>query len=276
MLSHWSLVAFTLLVQSAAGSIWCTQAASIMHSGSQSVSSLTFHVFAALVAALAGMAAAVGHLGHPMASFHAIKNLKRSWLSRESVAVNIFAGVLAAIVVVSLTPSDSAFDFILVLGSIAAMIALYAMICVYRLRTVPSWNHAGTAFAFLGSALLLGGLLFILVSILDPHVTWQSLTVMQKPSYVAIGLCSIVAGYMLKIAGLIVIPPTRVDIAKGLGTSATVAHLFGGVAFVALLGLTEAGPILQRAFLFLASAGLVTGEIVHRIRFYAAYQRVGL
>ena len=276
MSSHWSLVAFTLLIQSAAGSVWCMQAASILQSGPRSADFLRVHAFTALVAALVGLAAAVGHLGHPLAGFHAIRNLKSSWLSRESVAVSIFAGVLVVIAVLSLSRSGSVFDDVLPLGSLAAAVALYAMIHVYRLRTVPSWNHTGTPLNYLGSALLLGGLLFLLVSIIHPQATHAGLTVIEKPSCGNIGLFAIVAGYLLKIAASLVAPSADMNVVKGLRISAMLAQVLGGVALIALLGSTEVSTNLQRTFLLLATAGLVTGEILQRIRFYAAYQRIGL
>jgi len=276
MSSHWSLVAFTLLIQSAAGIVWCIQAASICHPGPLSGGYLDYPVFAALIAALAGLAAAMGHLGYPWAGFHAIRNLKGSWLSRESATVSIFIGVLAVMAAVSLIRPGSVMVYVLPVGSLAAGAVLYCMVHVYRLRTVPSWNHAGTPLNYLGSALLLGGLFFTLVSYNHPQVFNTSFTVPVKHLYRNIGVFAIVVGYILKTTASVVAPSTNLDLARGLKTSATLAQVLGGVALLALLGLSEVSVNLQRVFSLLAMAGLVTGEIIHRIRFYTAYYRVGL
>ena len=276
MSSHWSLVAFTLLIQFAAGIVWFMQVASICHPGPLSGGYLLYPVFTALGAALAGLTAAMGHLGRPWAGFHAIRNIRGSWLSRESATVSVFIGVLVIMAVVSLIRPGSLIDYVLPVASLAAGAALCSMVFVYRLRTVPTWNHAGTPLNYLSSAFLLGGLLFILVSVNHPQVFNSGFAGPVNHLYRNIGLFAIVAGYIIKIAAFIITPPADLDVVKGLRISATIAQVLGGVALLALLGLTEVSSNLQPVFLLLMIAGVVTGEIIHRIRFYEVYYRVGL
>ena len=63
MPSHWSLVIFTLMVQSAVGSVWCLQAAFFWNGGRVGLPHLKFQILAALCLVLAGLAAAMVHLG---------------------------------------------------------------------------------------------------------------------------------------------------------------------------------------------------------------------
>ena len=65
MRRHWSLVTFTLLVQSAVGSVWCVQAALFWNGGRVDLLHLKFQIIAALCLVLAGLAAAMVHLGKP-------------------------------------------------------------------------------------------------------------------------------------------------------------------------------------------------------------------
>lgn len=80
MRSHWSLVVFTLLIQSTAGGVWFVQGTLLLDPGRLGESRRRFQIivvpFVASGAVLAVMVAATGHLGNPLAGFHAIGNLK--------------------------------------------------------------------------------------------------------------------------------------------------------------------------------------------------------
>ena len=274
MNSHWSLVMFTLMVQSAVGSVWCLQVALLWNAGLVGLLHLKFQILAALCLVLAGLAAAMAHLGKPGDSLHAVKNFKSSWLSREIFSVNIFAGFLAAMAALAHIRPGALNGWLLLVGSLAGGTVLYAMTRVYRLRTVPSWNHAGTPLTFLGSALLLGGLLCTLVL--------KILTLLQVVGHDAIGqieyrnvaLIAVLVGFILKM------------LASGVKPSgATCAGPFKalqpvmqgcGIALWMVSGLAGVNPVFQSILLFLAVVCLVSGEILHRIQFYNSYQRVGL
>jgi Tat-targeted selenate reductase subunit YnfH len=275
MRSHWSLVGFTLLVQSAVGSVWCLQAALFPGGGRLEISFLKLQVFAALCAVVLGQAVALAHLGRPRASFHAVQNLKRSWLSREILSVHVFAGVLVILVILSQIRPWALNGWLMLLGSLAGGLALYAMTRVYRLRTVRSWNHAGIPLNFLGSALLLGGLQFILV------LTMR--TGLQSPGHDASGtdifrniaFIAVIAGFLLKVLAASM---NSLEGTSGTGPIKTSLPVMQGVgsALFAIYALSAGSTGFQAVFLSLAALSLIAGEIIHRVRFYNSYQSFGL
>lgn len=274
MRNHWSLVPFTLLIQSAVGSVWCVQTALFLNAGRVGLLYLKFQIIAALCLVLAGLAAAMTHLGKPGDSLHAARNLKSSWLSREIFTVNLFAGILAAMAAVSYIRPGALNGWVMLAGSLAGGTALYAMTRVYRLKTVPSWNHAGTPLNFLGSALLLGGLLFRMVLQILPVLQNVGHDAQWPASARNIAFIAVLVGFVLKMLAAGVSPsrttssgPFKIlqPVMQGCGVAFwTVSILFGG------------SPGLQSALLSLAAVCLVAGEIIQRIHFYGSYERVGL
>ena len=228
MPNHWSLVIFTLMVQSGVGSVWCLQVALIWNGGLVSLLLLKFQLLAALGLVLAGLAAAMAHLGKPGDSLHAVKNLKSSWLSREILSVNIFAGFLAVMAALAHIRPGALNGWVLLVGSLAGGTVLYAMTRVYRLRTVPAWNHAGTPLAFLGSALLLGGLLCTLVLKMPTLLQVVAPDAMGQIEYRNVALIAALAGFILKMLAVGVKPSgvissrllkTRQPVLQGVGVA---------------------------------------------------------
>lgn len=274
MRNHWSLVLFTLLVQSAVGSVWCMQAAFFWSGGQIGLLHFKYQILTALCLVLAGLTGAMVHLGKPGDSLHAVKNFKSSWLSREILSVNVFTGFLAVMAVLAHIRPGALNGWVLLAGSLAGGMALYAMIRVYRLRTVPSWNHAGTPLNFLGSALLLGGLLCTLVLKILTLLQVVGLEAMDQPEYLNIAFIAALMGFVLKMLAAGVSPcgatasgPLKIlqPVMQGCGIALWMVCILSG-----------GSPVFQAFLLSLAAFSLVTGEIIHRIQFYDAYQRVGL
>jgi len=158
MRDHWSLVLFTLLIQTAVGGVWCLQAASFGGMRLMNLPYLTYQLVLIFMLSFVGLGGAFLHLGKPFNSYHVIRNVNRSWLSREIVTVGIFCASLLLLMVLDRVRPGMLNGRILFIASLTGGMALVAMTRVYRLRTVPSWNHAGTPLAFLSSTLILGGL----------------------------------------------------------------------------------------------------------------------
>ena len=274
MPNHGSLVIFTLMVQSAVGSIWCLQIACFWNGGRVDAAHLEFQILVALGLVLTGLAAAMAHLGRPAGSLQAVKNFKSSWLSREIFSVNLFAGLLAVMALWAHIDPATLTGWQLLVGSLAGGAVLYAMVRVYRLRTVPTWNHAGTPLAFAGSAVLLGGLLCTLVL--------QTLTLLQGVGHAARGqadlrivvLIAVLAGFILKILACRAKPSEPIS-AGPFKTRQPVLQALG-IALWAIAVFGAGNPVFQSLLLFLAAVCLVSGEIIHRAQFYISYQRVGL
>jgi len=274
MPNHWSLVIFTLMVQSAVGSVWCLQTAFFWNGGRVDPLQLKFQILVALGLVLTGLAAAMAHLGRPGGSLQAVRNLKSSWLSREIFSVNLFAGWLVFMVVWAYIRPAALTGWLLLVGSLAGGAVLYAMARVYRLRTVPTWNHAGTPVAFAGSALLLGGLLCTLVLKILTLLPVVGHAAKGQDDFRLVALITVLAGFILKIlacrakpSGPISARPfkTRQPVLQGLGIGLWMIAVFAA-----------GNPGFPSLFLFLAAVCLVSGEIIHRAQFYSSYQRVGL
>jgi DMSO reductase anchor subunit len=145
---------------------------------------------------------------------------------------------------------------------------------VYCLRTVPSWNHAGTPLAFLGSALLLGGLLCTLVLKIPTLLQVVGHGAMGQNAFRNVALIAVLMGFILQILAGGVKPSeaaswgpfkTRQPVLQGVGVALGMVYVSAAV-----------NPVLQSLLLLLAAICIVCGEIFQRIQFYNSYQRVGL
>ncbi len=270
MSNHKSLVAFTLLVQSAVGSTWCVGIALLLGDTQYRYGG---HAVVALLLVLAGLCFSVGHLGRPGACFYAVRNLKYSWLSREIAATVTLAASATAMAFYSLRPGGLSGWVVFATSAIGGF-SLYAMTRAYRLRTVPSWNHVGTRLDFLGSTLLLGGLQFTVVS--------DALRAALGPGCGFAGPCvSGHAGFFVALVGFLLKlqsqSPKRTQAKEAgmlRGFSQPILQGSGIVLWMASI-MSETNPGLGRSVLLLAAAFLVIGEITRRIHFYDTYRSAG-
>jgi DMSO reductase anchor subunit len=93
------------------------------------------------------MAGAVFHLGRPAAAWKALRNLRRSWLSREVLLLSTYAGLaLASVVLSELAP----------LAVLAGAAGVYASARLYVVPGRPAWDSPLTIVRFGATALALG------------------------------------------------------------------------------------------------------------------------
>lgn len=151
-----SLVAFTLLLQAAAGSFWVFQLLGFTDPV------LFSRLWPAGLAAIAGMAAAgllasFFHLGSPQRAFLAVSHLNSSWLSREIAFALLFSACLLVLLLENFwrLPAWLAGSAGLV-GLLAAATLIFSMSKIYMLKTIPAWNSFATLTAFSCAAVLLG------------------------------------------------------------------------------------------------------------------------
>jgi DMSO reductase anchor subunit len=139
--AHWPLVIMLVLTQSAAGMLVAAAAASI--TGAK-ITALTIAAFAILNV---GLVASVLHLGQPLKAWRAFLGWRKSWLSREIIAFNSFAG--AALLAILHPPSS-------ILAAFVGLAAVFTSAMVY-VDTKRSFWCARIAFGnFYGTTLLLG------------------------------------------------------------------------------------------------------------------------
>jgi len=275
MRDHWSLVVFTLMVQSAVGGVWCLQLASFGGINLPNLPHLTHQLAFILLLVFMGLGGAFLHLGKPFNSYHAIKNLNNSWLSKEIASVSIFCSALILLILLDQVRPDMMNGWILLMGSLSGGMALYAMTRVYRLKTVPSWNHFGTELAFLSSTLTLGGLhctiLLYLQTGLNPGNTGS---VGQDAFLKVVFMAMAIAGLALKYlaAGL---KPSLSSVSNTEFRNQPILQS-GGLALWMIYILINGNLFWQAILLLLTAISLIAGEIIHRIQFYNSYERVGL
>lgn len=255
--SEWSLVAFTVLTQAAAG-ICIVRAA---FAPTAPVMPL------ALGALVLGTLAATLHLGRPAAARLTLANLRASWLSREAALGTAFG---AAVIVEMLAPGPVARIGVAVLG--AVLVASIARI--YMLRTVPAWNSWTTPAAFFGTALGLGA-----------ASTAAALAIDGRDPGSLGSLAAFVVATSLLIALLHL---RRLAGRGGAGAeSAAIVHEERPVALGLRIatGFSAAALLLVCAFpgreaiapgVAAAAAVLLVSEATGRSLFYASHRRVGM
>jgi DMSO reductase anchor subunit/ferredoxin len=139
---HWPLVWLTLLTQSAVG-------ASLTASG-------TGERAIAAVAALGALGASLLHLGRPVHAWKALRNLRRSWLSREVALFGAYGGVAAgAVLLPGLAP----------VAVVAGLAGVYASGRLYVVPGRPAWHTPLTIVRFFATCVAIGPLL-------TGHPTW--------------------------------------------------------------------------------------------------------
>jgi DMSO reductase anchor subunit len=292
---EWSLVAFTLLGQTAVGAFWLT-AVPLAFAGRSAADlgglSLGFAVYGG-IAGLLGIAAASSffHLGRPWRAAHALKNLGSSWLSREIFGELVFLFLTAGLALIEwIRPGGTGRAgvlraAVLVTGA-SGLLFLYGMIRLYMLRTVPAWRDAHTPVSFLVTSLLLGAL----ASALFLRLTGSSLEGVGFPtirSLALIAFAGMVAGLAVsvfltpqvgifgaRIATLLAPPKRKIVpfvVARGL-----LLAVSGSAILMYSARLKIAPDATVSPLLWLAVAGGLAAELAGRRLFYALYSRVGI
>ena len=228
-----------------------------------------------LFLSIMGLGGAFLHLGKPFNSYHAIKNIKKSWLSREILTVSTFSGALILLIGLNQVRPGLINAWILLIVSLAGGMALFAMTRVYRLRTVPSWNHAGTPLAFLSSTLILGGvqctvLLYLQTWLNIGHPETLAYDSFLKVIFIAAGIAGLAFKFLA--AG---INPTASSPSESYLVNQPILQS-SGLAIWMIYILINGSLFWQSLLLLLTAISLITGEIIHRMHFYNSHQRVGL
>ena len=166
-----SLVFFTLASQASAGMlIWL---AFLSATGSRLL--IEDWAVSGLVLAFSGSAMLVSlvHLGSPLKAWHAVRNLRSSWLSREILVASAFcllAGVLFITDLLATPDPQAVSEFRTGLVWIAAILAaglLLAESNVYCLRTAPGWGSRLLGIHFFLTGWLLGGAILTVATIIS-------------------------------------------------------------------------------------------------------------
>jgi DMSO reductase anchor subunit len=149
------LILFTLLTQMAVGGFWAmlwTFPQTWALAGQQTTP-LPLLLIGGVLGA--GMFASLAHLGTKKKALFVLRNLRRSWLSREVLFTGLFAVGWLFTTLQSLIWHRSTIELMALTATIG-LGSVYSMAQVYRLRAVPAWNTWRTNAGFMVCALLLG------------------------------------------------------------------------------------------------------------------------
>ena len=160
-----SLVAFSLLLQTAVGAswvLWVMRDWITRQAGTAAANALTDRAQLAVPAlAVLGMIASLFHLGTPLNAWRALTNLRSSWLSREILLAVLFTGASGLFAGLQWFKLGSTGDRA-ILAWAARTVGLglvFSMANAYRLRTIPAWDTNFTPISFVVTTFLAGGLM---------------------------------------------------------------------------------------------------------------------
>lgn len=161
---HPALVVMLTLTQLAVGAFG--SALLLERASASQVGSALVQTALACALALLALGASVFHLGRPWLAWRAVLGLRTSWLSREALALGLFAllavghglctaaplvpGVLAA------APLTRAAPVVRALAALTGVLGVFCSVMVYVATRREQWSAAQTGIKFFGTTLVLG------------------------------------------------------------------------------------------------------------------------
>ena len=219
---HWPLVWLTLLTQAAVGAS--------LTAGDRAGR------LSAAVLAMVALAASLLHLGRPLYAWKALRNLRRSWLSREVALFGAYGGLAAlAVGVPAAAP----------VAALVGVAGVYASGRLYMVPGRPAWCTPLTLARFGATGLALGGL-----------ATGQRAVgvvgVIGGLAFTAANLARLARGERIEWWGTVRLALRRFRLLSALGATLSVAGIVAAAA----------GPLV------LALALVAGGELIGRYLFY--------
>jgi formate dehydrogenase iron-sulfur subunit len=151
---HFSLVFMTVATQLSVGGFVAAWLVSLV---SQSAATGTAGT-GALIVGLLSFAISPLHLGRPAFAFRAVRNWKKSWLSREIIFLTGFGAAATGYAALSYLNISS--DAVAVLATVLGLAGITSTSFLYLVPGRPAWRTAHTVCEFVLSGLVLG-LLFV-------------------------------------------------------------------------------------------------------------------
>jgi anaerobic dimethyl sulfoxide reductase subunit C (anchor subunit) len=283
---EWPLVFFTLLSQMAAGIfvLWGLPAALLPAPNAFSEPPFSSVLLpTVLILLVIGGLSAAGHLGRLFGAVYSLRNWRSSWLSREALLSGSFGLSVGSVLVLRLFAEEFGWwdRLLILLGCIMAASLVVGISRLYRLRTVPAWDHPGTLVEFTLTALLTGttGLItvwYLLIAFDDAYAIESLLGALMWVSNGLILLFGIgqAVQFGLKI---------RLVGKRGLAGAASASALKRELRLMVILRwsvLLVAWGLLffgRPPLMALLGYGLVlVSELIGRYLFYASYRRSGI
>ncbi|CAH7310215.1 dimethyl sulfoxide reductase subunit C [Vibrio chagasii] len=281
MIFHeWSLIFFTVLAQTAVGGYLLIGArALVLGHDEEKLNSYKVPMFILWALMGLGFMFSTTHLGSPLRAFNAFNQLGSAWLSNEVFFGAAFFAVGGLQWLLSVVKKGGiAIQKALMVGAmVLGVIFMYAMINVYMINTVPTWDNIYTPLSFI-MTMVVGGLLlsqFVIVFANDSRFTVDRNITMLAVIAVAISLL-VTVGKLNLIGDIQTSVAKASELVDGLGSYVTlqVALLMASLLIWIL-------PMLNKAKVNPVNLGLalvlfLASELIGRGLFYSLHMTSGL
>ncbi|MGB1975312.1 MAG: dimethyl sulfoxide reductase anchor subunit family protein [Vibrio toranzoniae] len=281
MIFHeWSLIFFTVLAQTAVGGYLLIGArALVLGHDEEKLNSYKVPMFILWALMGLGFMFSTTHLGSPLRAFNAFNQLGSAWLSNEVFFGAAFFAVGGLQWLLSVVKKGGlAVQKALMVGAmVLGVIFMYAMINVYMINTVPTWDNIYTPLSFI-MTMVVGGLLlsqFVIVFANDSRFTVDRNITMLAVIAVAISLL-VTVGKLNLIGDIQTSAAKASELVDGLGS-----YVILQVALLMASLLIWILPMLNKAKVNPVNLGLalvmfLASELIGRGLFYSLHMTSGL
>ncbi|MBU2911826.1 dimethyl sulfoxide reductase anchor subunit family protein [Vibrio splendidus] len=281
MIFHeWSLIFFTVLAQTAVGGYLLIGArALVLGHDEEKLNSYKVPMFILWALMGLGFMFSTTHLGSPLRAFNAFNQLGSAWLSNEVFFGAAFFAVGGLQWLLSVVKKGGvAIQKALMVGAmVLGVIFMYAMINVYMINTVPTWDNIYTPLSFI-MTMVVGGLLlsqFVIVFANDSRFTVDRNITMLAVIAVAISLL-VTVGKLNLIGDIQTSAAKASELVDGLGS-----YVILQVALLMASLLIWILPMLNKAKVNPVNLGLalvlfLVSELIGRGLFYSLHMTSGL
>ncbi|CAK2131584.1 dimethyl sulfoxide reductase subunit C [Vibrio crassostreae] len=281
MIFHeWSLIFFTVLAQTAVGGYLLIGArALVLGHDEEKLNSYKVPMFILWALMGLGFMFSTTHLGSPLRAFNAFNQLGSAWLSNEVFFGAAFFAVGGLQWLLSVVKKGGvAIQKALMVGAmVLGVIFMYAMINVYMINTVPTWDNIYTPLSFI-MTMVVGGLLlsqFVIVFANDSRFTVDRNITMLAVIAVAISLL-VTVGKLNLIGDIQTSAAKASELVDGLGR-----YVILQVALLMASLLIWILPMLNKAKVNPVNLGLalvlfLASELIGRGLFYSLHMTSGL
>ncbi|NAZ53022.1 dimethyl sulfoxide reductase anchor subunit [Vibrio toranzoniae] len=281
MIFHeWSLIFFTVLAQTAVGGYLLIGArALVLGHDEEKLNSYKVPMFILWTLMGLGFMFSTTHLGSPLRAFNAFNQLGSAWLSNEVFFGAAFFAIGGLQWLLSVVKKGGvAIQKALMVGAmVLGVIFMYAMINVYMINTVPTWDNIYTPMSFI-MTMVVGGLLlsqFVIVFANDSRFTVDRNITMLAVIAVAISLL-VTVGKLNLIGDIQTSVAKASELVDGLGS-----YVILQVALLMASLLIWILPMLNKAKVNPVNLGLalvlfLASELIGRGLFYSLHMTNGL
>ena len=281
MIFHeWSLIFFTVLAQTAVGGYLLIGArALVLGHDEEKLNSYKVPMFILWALMGLGFMFSTTHLGSPLRALNAFNQLGSAWLSNEVFFGAAFFAVGGLQWLLSVVKKGGvAIQKALMVGAmVLGVIFMYAMINVYMINTVPTWDNIYTPLSFI-MTMVVGGLLlsqFVIVFANDSRFTVDRNITMLAVIAVAISLL-VTVGKLNLIGDIQTSAAKASELVDGLGN-----YVILQVALLMASLLIWILPMLNKAKVNPVNLGLAlvlffASELIGRGLFYSLHMTSGL